>query len=154
MRNRNTWTPTRKWHSLLGRSLPGTNRIFGINTQPVGHAIDIVEVGHHLHRIVDGRVIEPGGPQAVQVRGIDPIRFPRQFLGVGGKRAVGVAQRRIAPRDRDRVDKPVRLVFIGDPEAGGDLGTEVVGMRAYSVKASVYRRDHHRQHLALPPAQG
>ena len=45
--------------------------------------------------------------------------------------------------------QPVGFLAVLDVELSGDLGTEVVGVRANSVHAVVRGRDHHGEHL--PP---
>ena len=47
------------------------------------------------------------------------------------------------------MDQPVGFFAVLNVELSGDLGTEVVGVRAYSVNAVVRGRDHHGEYL--PP---
>ncbi len=74
-----------------------------------------------------------------------------EFLGISAESLIDIAKRRPAPIARDGINVGVGG---GGIRNLGDLGTEVMRMRADSVDAMVGFADHDREHLTLRPRQG
>jgi len=100
---------------------------------------------------MNGDIIQAGRSQPRHIGLAHFGRRASQFLGVGAKRMIDILQWRRPPIARNGVDEGVSRLLIGET---GDLGTEVMRMRAYSVDAVVGFADHDREHLALRPRQG
>ena len=118
---------------------------FQVHVGRVGHAVDVVEVGDDLDRVVDRGVVQAQGPQGIEV-GLGHVRRREgELLGVGAQAAVDVRELGAAPvldQGRDA----------GLPHVGVEileLRPEVHRVGVDSVVATVGRADHHRQHLAL-----
>ena len=63
---------------LFGRSV---HPRFGIDSQSIGDAVDVVEVADHLRRHRDLFVVDPGVAQSIQVSRRHGGRFERQQDG-------------------------------------------------------------------------
>ena len=140
---------------MVGRHLPciqETGRLaergvsplrFGLDADPFGDPVDVVEERDHLDRIVDARVA-----QAVTSKAIDVSRRDRGGL-------VRELDGKVAERPNPRLD--VRLPVVVRRVCGklvwGALSTEVVGMRLDSVMAVVHPGDDDREELAVGAGQ-
>ena len=102
---------------------------------------------------MDRAIIKAVTPQFIEIGRRHGSRRLCQLDGVGAKCAVRRSKRCLTPVRRDQMDKAVSFRFIRNPKIG-DLSPEVVGMGAASIETVIFRRDHHRQHLALSTAQG
>ena len=98
---------------------------------------------------MNGRVIESTIPQSPNLDLADARRVPGQLFGEDTQGAILSRQLGLSPIVGDRAHKAIGLcgsetVFVSD------LGTEVVGVRPYSVDAVVGSGDDDGYHL--PPA--
>lgn len=77
-----------------------------LNPQPFGYAIDVGEVGHHLASVVDGPIVEPGGPQFFDVLGGNRPGPIGQQDGEFQKRSVSLGKPRFGEVSaRQRLDQ-------------------------------------------------
>ena len=82
---------------------------------------------------MDALIVEAVPAQTVYiVRRCSP-RIQAELFREGAQCAVGGGQVGPAPVRGQLMDQPVGLVAVFNAEIRGDLGTEVVGVRAYSV---------------------
>jgi hypothetical protein len=102
--------------------------------------VDVVEVRHHLDRVVDGGVVETMAAERLDVGRRDGGRRTGELGGEVAQRACSRVERRRPVVDGDLADELV----------GCALGTEVVGVGADSVVAVVLAGDDDREQLALP----
>lgn len=122
---------------------PSTYERFRFDAQRVGDAVDVVEIGDHLRGVMDCAVVEAACAQSVEVGGRHSMRCERQLLGEVAQGAVRRGQLGAAPVAGDQVDKAIGGIVVGDAKIG-DLGTEVVRVRAASIGATIGGRDHRR----------
>lgn len=127
---------------------PGLDEGFEFNAERIGHPVDVIEVGDHLSRVVDGAVIQSNRPQRLQISRPHRRRFKRELFGIGAQGRIHRRQGRAAPIAGDGMNISVGFRFSVKPV---DLSTEVMGVRACSVFAVVGAADDDRQHLALRP---
>lgn len=134
--------------SALGGFAPGAHERLKLHAERVGDAVDVVEVADDLRGVVDRRIREASRAQAVNVRLSHRRGRRRQLIGEGAQPGVRVVEAGVAPIARERVDPS-----IGGGAREVDLGTEVVGVAAQSIRAAVGLADDHGEHLALPTRQ-
>ena len=111
----------------------------------IGDAVDVVEVGDHLDRVVDRVVVEASRAQGLHV-GLGHLGGPQgELLRVLAERSVRLGEPSAAP-----------VGLYGRQELGalrlgelGELITEVPGVRERSVVTVVQATDHRREELAL-----
>ncbi len=115
----------------------------GADSDALGDAVDVVEVGDHLDRVVDGGVIPAVRAQLVRVRRRDRRRLAGELDRVVAESANRAGQ----------VGLPVVVRRVRRELLICALSTEVVCMRAYSVVAVVLARDDDREQLALLPRE-
>ena len=116
---------------------------FGIDSQGVGDAVDIVEVGDHFDRVQDVAVGEPVFAQGLEVLWADG-------RGSACHQLSELAQRLLARRELGELIIPFDLL--------GQVGvlrfpTEILSVRLDSIETVVGPGDHRRQHFALGPRQ-
>ena len=123
--------------SLGGVPSPGSDAVLWVDSEGVGHAVDVVEIGDDLDGVVDGPVVEARRPQGYQV-------FFAEIPGGCGhlfreltQGAGPVLQFRRPPVPRDGVDEGVSRLRVRDSETGFDLGPEVVCVGRQSIMAGV-----------------
>ena len=133
---------------------PGRDEGFQVDAEAVGDAVDVVEVGDGLHRVVDGAVVEAVRAQGLDVRLGDAGGRAGEFLRQFAQGAVCRAEGGGAPVGGDKSDEAVGFFLIGNAEIPGDLGTEVVGVRARSVDAVVGGGDDGGDHFPLAAGEG
>ena len=89
---------------------PRRIEVLRVGAERVGDAVDVVEVGDHLRRVVDRPIVEAGGPERLDVGAADSGRRTGQLLGIGAERQVDGRERRAAPVALDRGDEGVGLL--------------------------------------------
>ena len=115
----------------------------GIDSQGVGDAVDIVEVGDHFDRVQDVPVGEP-----VLAQGLEVLRANGR--GSACHQLSEFAQRLLARRELGELIIPFDLL--------GQAGvlrfpTEILSVRLDSIETVVGPGDYRSQHLALGPRQ-
>ncbi len=110
---------------------------FGFDAERIGHAVDIVEKADDLGRVVDALIVEAVPAQTVYILRRCSPRIQAELFREGAQCAVGGGQVSPAPVRGQLMDQPVGLVVVLNSKIAGDLGTEVVGVRAYSVHAVI-----------------
>ena len=116
---------------------------FGLDADPVGDAVDVIEKSDHLDRIVDARVAPALASKVVGVSRRDRSRLVRELY-------CEVAQR---PDPRLDIRFPVVVRCVRGKLVWNALGTEVVGMRLDSVVAVVRPGDDDGEELAVGAGQ-
>jgi hypothetical protein len=101
---------------------------------------------------MNGAIIECGIAQPLHSLGADRTRISRQGVGVLTERDVRGLEVGRTPVARDPFNEGIRRRGIRDPEIG-DLGPEVVRVRANSIVAPVGARHDDRQQFPLSPRQ-
>ena len=89
---------------------PVTYEALRLHTQRVRHPRDVVEVGDHLRRVVDRRVIQSVRTQRVEIFYAGGVLVVREFGRVLTQRAIGLRQRRVTPIARHGVHQRIRAV--------------------------------------------
>lgn len=101
-------------------------RVFARAAQGVGDAVDVVEVGGHLHGRMDLHVGGAGSTQRLDIGARARVGGAGELLGVGEQSPLDYREGRC------------RIVAgEGVGEFGGGLGTEVAQMLARSILAAV-----------------
>lgn len=109
--------------------------VLRLHSEAVGHPGDVVEVSDHLSGIVNGAIVEPVGPQKLDIGRPHVVLMERELHRMGTQGPIGVRQRRRPPVPGDGVNESIRPG--GVIEELLDLGTEVMRMRLSSVEAPV-----------------
>lgn len=125
---------------------------FRIHPQGIGNAIDVIEITDDLNCIVDGAIVKPGFAERSQVFRGHGLRPQGKVHGEGTERPICGTEGSLLPIGRDLMDKLVSCPRIVNLEIC-NLGTEVVGVCAYSIIAVVDGRNHRSQHFPLPFAE-
>ena len=115
-----------------------------IHPQPVGDAIDVVEVRHHLYDVVDGAVVESLTAQSFHVCPLHLSgRLGQLDREIKGRRR-GFIQLRLTVISLDLFEQPVVI----------QLRPELLGVGQYSVVAVVDLRDYRGEHLPQQSRDG
>ena len=114
---------------------------FRIDSQALGDAVDVVEVGDHLGGVADGPVGKAQGPQTVNVLGSYACRSRGQLDRMVAEGPIGIRHNRLSIISGDLIG-PAGVV---------DLSPEVVPVGDHSVVAVVDLGYDHRQHFPLGP---
>lgn len=115
---------------------PRLDEVFGLDAERVCNPVDIVEVGNHLHRIMDGAVIKPGRTQRIQVCRQHFARGVRELGRKLAQCAVYECQGCSAPVSSHSVYVSIGLCCDCN---FSDLSPEVVGMPLRSVVALIFK---------------
>ncbi len=99
---------------------------------------------------MNGDVVETMLSEAGDVIDGHRLGLLRQLHRKLAEGPIGVAQAGVSPIVGDVVYEVISSGSVGNPEISFNLSTEVVGVGAYSVHASVDGRHHYCQHLPLP----
>lgn len=68
--------------------LPRVYERFGLNTEGIGDAVDVVEKANHLSGIMDGTVIKTMTTEHVEISGAHLLRCFGEFFGELTQRAI------------------------------------------------------------------
>ena len=112
---------------------------FRIDSQAVGDAVDVVEVGDHLGGVADGPVGKAQGPQTVKVIRSYARGSRGQLDRMVAQGPIGIRHNRLSIISGDLIG-PAGVV---------DLSPEVIPVGDDSVVAVVDLGYDHRQHLEL-----
>ncbi len=119
--------------------------------QPIRHTINIVEIGYHLCRIVNGAIIKTLAAQRFNIAFAHAGRRVCQLDSIGTQHLISLIQARLSPIGGNSMDEAIRFTFIFDSKVA-DLSPEVMGVGADSVVAVVFAGNNHGQHFALAAA--
>ena len=125
-----------RWASLRQWAAIEIDPVFGLNTESVGNAIDVVEVGADLGGVVDRPIVPSRFMEGVDIFCAHFGRARRQFLGVSEQRSGRLIEIGGTPVIGDPVYNPLSL-GLWKVEIRGDLRPEIVEMRLGSVDALV-----------------
>lgn len=109
---------------VLGTA-PRADKSFGLDTERIGYAINIVEETYDLRGVMYRYIVKAGSAQGQDVTFIHGGGRQCQLFGVGAERLIKLIQRSRPPIARDGVDEGVGCCVVRE---SCDLGTEVVGM--------------------------